>query len=70
MVSSIEPTSRSFAFTRDHQTDILGKKPKTDAKADLYNLFDQLGKDFNGDLRRGPDAESCQIKVEHIEILN
>ena len=45
-------------------------RAKTDAKADLYNLFDQLGKDFNGDLFSADlDAEGRQIKVEHIEIL-
>lgn len=54
-----------------HMKDILAKKPRTDAKADLYNLFDQLGKDFNGDLFSADlEAESRQVKVEHLDILD
>ena len=55
----------------DHLKDILAKKPRTDAKADLYKLFDQLGEHFNGDLFSADlEAESRQIKVEHLEILD
>ncbi|HUY92692.1 MAG TPA: N-6 DNA methylase [Pirellulales bacterium] len=54
----------------EHLKDILAKKPRTDAKADLYRLFDQLGKDFNGDLFSADlEAERRQLKVEHLEIL-
>ena len=54
-----------------HLKDILAKKPRTDAKADLYKLFDQLGEHFNGDLFSADlEAESRQIKVEHLEILD
>jgi hypothetical protein len=54
-----------------HLKDILAKKPRTDAKADLYKLFGQLGNDFNGNLFSSDlEAESRQIKVEHLEILD
>ena len=54
-----------------HLRDILAKKPRTDAKADLYKLFGQLATDFNGDLfSDNLEAESRQIKVEHLEILD
>ena len=54
-----------------HLRDILAKKPRTDAKADLYKLFGQLATDFNGDLFSDKlEAESRQIKVEHLEILD
>ena len=55
----------------EHLKDILGRKPRTDAKADIYKLFGQLGNDFNGDLFSADlDAESRQIRVEHLEILD
>jgi hypothetical protein len=54
-----------------HLKDILAKKPRTDAKADLYKLFGQLGNDFNGNLFSSDlEAESRQIKVEHLDILD
>jgi hypothetical protein len=54
-----------------HLKDILAKKPRTDAKADLYKLFEQLGNDFNGDLFSAElQAESRQVRVEHLEILD
>jgi len=54
----------------EHLKDILAKKSRTDAKADLDNLFGQLGKDFNGDLFSADlDAESRQVSDKHIEIL-
>jgi len=53
-----------------HLKDILGRKPRTDAKADIYKLFGQLGNDFNGDLFSADlEAESRQIRVEHLDIL-
>jgi hypothetical protein len=55
----------------EHLKDILAKKPRTDAKADLYKLFEQLGNDFNGDLFSADlEAESRQVRVEHLEILD
>ncbi len=55
----------------DHLKDILAKKPRTDAKADLYKLFSQLANDFNGDLFSADlEEESRQIRVEHLEILD
>lgn len=51
--------------------DILAKQRRTDAKADLYTLFGQLGNDFNGDLFTADlEAESRQIGVEHLDILD
>ena len=55
----------------EHLKDILAKQPRTDAKADLYTLFGQLGNDFNGDLFTADlEAESRQIRVEHLDILD
>jgi len=55
----------------EHLKDILTKKPRTDAKADLYKLFGQLSNDFNGDLfSTDLEAESRQIRVEHLDILD
>ncbi|MCB1919051.1 MAG: N-6 DNA methylase [Candidatus Competibacteraceae bacterium] len=55
----------------DHLRDILARKPRTEAKADLYRLFNQLASDFNGDLFRANLEEECrQIRVEHLEILD
>ena len=49
--SSIGTTSNRFTSkTQVTCEDILAKKPRTDAKADLYKLFGQLVTDFNGDL--------------------
>lgn len=54
-----------------HLKDILGKHPRTNAKADLYKLFNQLAKDFNGDLFSVDlGEESQQISIEHLEILD
>ncbi len=51
--------------------DILAKQKRTVAKTDLYKLFSQLGKDFNGDLFTDDlDAEGRQIKVEHLDIID
>jgi len=55
----------------DHLRHLLAKRPKTDAKDDLYKLFRQLGTDFNGDLFSADlEAESRQVRVEHLEILD
>lgn len=55
----------------EHLKDILAKQPRTDAKTDLYTLFDQLGNHFNGDLFTADlVAESRQIRFEHLDILD
>ncbi len=54
-----------------HLRAILARRPKTNAKDDLYKLFRQLGTDFNGDLFSADlEAESRQVRVEHLEILD
>jgi hypothetical protein len=54
-----------------HLRDILDRKPRNQAKSDLYRLFAQLGKNFNGDLfATDLDAEARQIKVDHLDVLN
>ncbi|MDH5642190.1 MAG: SAM-dependent methyltransferase, partial [Nitrospira sp.] len=51
--------------------DILARQPRTDAKTNLYKLFVQLSRDFNGDLfSTDLEAESRQIRVEHLDILD
>jgi len=51
--------------------DVLGRAQRSEAKADLYRLFSQLGQDFNGDLFSDDvDAEAKQIKPEHLDIIN
>ncbi len=55
----------------EHLRDILGRTRRSEAKADLYTLFAQLGQDFNGDLfSDNLDAEAKQVKVDHLDILN
>jgi hypothetical protein len=55
----------------EHLRDILSGQPRTDAKADLYTLFGQLGNDFNGDLFTSDlEAESRQIRAEHLDIID
>ncbi len=52
----------------DHLRDILNR---TKAKEELYTLFEQLGRDFNGDLFSDAlDVEARQVQVEHISILD
>ena len=54
-----------------HLRDVLSMRPVREAKTGLYVLFQQLGKDFNGDLFNDDlDAESRQITHKHIESLN
>ncbi len=55
----------------DHLRDILSRTPRTIAKDELYTLFEQLGRDFNGDLFSDVlSAEAWQVKVEHVDILD
>lgn len=54
-----------------HLRDILQIHPTRDAKLSLYRLFQELGKDFNGDLfSEDLIAESGRITNRHIEILS
>lgn len=51
-----------------HLRDMLGR---ANAKEALYTLFEQLGRDFNGDLFSDAlDVEAQQVQVEHISILD
>ncbi|MDR3621537.1 MAG: N-6 DNA methylase [Paludisphaera borealis] len=55
----------------DHLRDILGHRPRAEAKADLYRLFAQLGQDFNGDLfSENLEHEARQVTAEHLEIVD
>jgi hypothetical protein len=55
----------------EHLRDILGRRPRPAAKDELYTLFGQLGRDFNGDLFSDDlDAEARQVKADHIDILD
>jgi hypothetical protein len=54
-----------------HLLDILGRTSRTKAKEELYILFEQLGRDFNGDLFSDDlKAEAWQVKIEHVDILD
>ena len=54
-----------------HLRDVLQIHPTRDAKLSLYKLFQELGKDFNGDLFSDDlTAESRKITNRHIEILS
>jgi hypothetical protein len=54
-----------------HLRDVLSLQPARDAKAALYQLFRQLGDNFNGDLFCDDlDVESRQITLRHIQVLN
>ncbi|OJW23417.1 MAG: type I restriction endonuclease subunit M [Planctomycetales bacterium 71-10] len=49
---------------------ILGRKPWTRARDELYALFAQLGLDFNGDLFSDDlRAEARWVRPEHLDIL-
>jgi type I restriction-modification system DNA methylase subunit len=54
-----------------HLRDVLGLQPKAKAKAHLYDLFRELGKDFNGDLfSDNLDAEAELVSPSHIGLLD
>ena len=55
-----------------HLRDILGRKPWTQARADLYSrLFVQLARDFNGDLFSDDlKAEAQSVNSDHLRILD
>jgi hypothetical protein len=55
----------------EHLRDVLGRQPRTEAKADLYTLFAQLAEDFNGDLFSDDlESEARQVRVNHLEIVD
>jgi hypothetical protein len=55
----------------EHLRDILGRRSRSAAKDELYTLFGQLGRDFNGDLFSDElSTEARQVKADHIEILD
>lgn len=54
-----------------HLRDVLKIQPVRDAKAALYELFQKLGTDFNGDLFSDDlEVEARKITNKHVEILN
>ena len=54
----------------EHLRDVLQMHPTRVAKASLYKLFEELGRDFNGDLFSDDlISESNKITNKHIEIL-
>lgn len=55
----------------EHLRDILGRTPRTEAKGDLYELFAQLARDFNGDLFSDDlEAEARQVRVNHLDVVD
>ena len=53
-----------------HLSDVLGLRPRKKAKENLYRLFEQLGKDFNGDLFSDDlESEARLISAPHIDSL-
>ncbi len=53
-----------------HLREVLSLHPKTKAKKALYDLFRQLGRDFNGDLfSDNLDDEAAMVTVSHIATL-
>jgi hypothetical protein len=50
---------------------VLGREPRSEAKASLYRLFRKLEDDFNGDLFSDDlDAESAFVSVAHIAVVD
>lgn len=53
-----------------HLRDILGLRPRSDAKEYLYRLFHQLAQDFNGDLFSDDlTAEANLLSTEHLDVV-
>lgn len=53
-----------------HLRDVLGIKPRSEAKAALYKLFAQLARDFNGDLfSDNLDNEAAVVTVGHLDVV-
>ena len=54
-----------------HLRDVLGIEPKSKSKRYLYELFQQLGQDFNGDLFSDDlDAEASFVSPAHLDPLD
>ncbi|MHB9022626.1 MAG: N-6 DNA methylase [Armatimonadota bacterium] len=54
-----------------HLRDVLGLQPRAKAKQYLYELFRQLGRDFNGDLfSDNLDAEARMVSESYINLLD
>ena len=54
----------------EHLRDVLQMHPTRSAKVSLYKLFEELGRDFNGDLFSDDlIAEANKITIKHIKIL-
>ena len=54
-----------------HLRDVLGLQPRTKAKRYLYDLFQLLGEDFNGDLfSDNLDFEAELVSPSHIDLLD
>lgn len=54
-----------------HLRDVLRQKQRSQAKADLYRLFEKLGEDFNGDLFSDDlAAESRKVTAKHLDLLD
>ena len=53
-----------------HLRDVLSLQPRSRAKKALYDLFRQLGKDFNGDLfSDNLDSEASTVSLSHVSTL-
>lgn len=53
-----------------HLRDVLGIKPRSEAKAALYELFAQLARDFNGDLFSDDlDDEAAVVTAGHLDVV-
>ena len=54
-----------------HLRDVLSLTPRTAAKKGLYDLFRQLGRDFNGDLFSDDlDAEAARVHASCLDVLD
>lgn len=53
-----------------HLRDVLGMKPRSEARAALYKLFAKLALDFNGDLFSDDlDDEASVVTVAHLDVV-
>jgi N-6 DNA Methylase len=58
-------------FSLSHLRDILGIKPRSEAKTALYRLFRKLATDFNGDLFSDDlTAEGAVVSAAHIAVVD
>jgi hypothetical protein len=55
----------------NHLRDMLRQQPRSKAKTSLYRLFEQLGRDFNGDLFSDDlEAECRQVTEKHLDVVD